>query len=150
MITSSEAHGGRPPTPGEALTQAHISPVAMKQFDVVADPFPRSRAHQPFLLALQSDLLSRNLDGGGAARGGRERQICRSAKSNPEVTIEDKHYVPIAQEIVTVRKSVLGERAALSFTSATGSLRPRPAVHRILIAPPPFANRGSSGPQAER
>jgi hypothetical protein len=32
------------------------------QFDVVANPFPRSRERQPYLVALQSDLLSRNLD----------------------------------------------------------------------------------------
>ena len=34
----------------------------MKQFDVVANPFPRSRERQPFLVALQSDLLVRSLD----------------------------------------------------------------------------------------
>ena len=34
----------------------------MNQFDVVANPFPRSRERQPFLVALQSDLLTRNLD----------------------------------------------------------------------------------------
>ena len=34
----------------------------MKQFDIHANPFPRSRERQPFLVALQSDLLSRSLD----------------------------------------------------------------------------------------
>ena len=34
----------------------------MKQFDVFANPFRRSRQRQPFLVALQSDLLARNLD----------------------------------------------------------------------------------------
>jgi hypothetical protein len=31
----------------------------MKQFDIVANPFPRSRERQPFLVALQSDLMVR-------------------------------------------------------------------------------------------
>jgi hypothetical protein len=34
----------------------------MKQFDLFANPFPRSRERQPYLVALQSDLLSRSLD----------------------------------------------------------------------------------------
>ena len=34
----------------------------MKQFDIFANPFPRSRERQPFLVALQSDLLAQSLD----------------------------------------------------------------------------------------
>ena len=34
----------------------------MKQFDVVSNPFLRSRERQPFLVTLQSDLLMRSLD----------------------------------------------------------------------------------------
>ena len=34
----------------------------MNQFDVLPNPFPRSRERQPYLVALQSDLLTRNLD----------------------------------------------------------------------------------------
>ena len=34
----------------------------INQFDVLANPFPRSRDRQPFLVALQSDLLMRVLD----------------------------------------------------------------------------------------
>ena len=36
----------------------------MSQFDIFANPFPRSRERQPFLIALQSDLLSHTLDTG--------------------------------------------------------------------------------------
>ena len=52
----------------------------MRQFDVVANPFPKSRDRQPYLVALQSDLLARGDDivyleldtagSGGAAAGG--------------------------------------------------------------------------------
>jgi len=34
----------------------------MHQFDVLRNPFPASREWQPFLVALQSDLLARTLD----------------------------------------------------------------------------------------
>jgi hypothetical protein len=34
----------------------------MKRFDIVANPFPRSRERQAFLAPLQSDLLVRSLD----------------------------------------------------------------------------------------
>jgi hypothetical protein len=34
----------------------------MKRFDIVANPFPRSRERQAFLAALQSDVLVRSLD----------------------------------------------------------------------------------------
>ena len=34
----------------------------MKQFDILANPFPRRRERQPYLVALQSDLLSNTLD----------------------------------------------------------------------------------------
>jgi len=34
---------------------------ALKQFDIHANPFPRSRDRQPYLASLQSDLLARSL-----------------------------------------------------------------------------------------
>ena len=34
----------------------------MKRFDIVANPFPRSRDRQAFLAPLQSELLLRSLD----------------------------------------------------------------------------------------
>jgi toxin CcdB len=80
----------------------------MKQFDIVANPFPKSRERQPYLVALQSDLLSRTLDTVVVA----PLEMAGSGKFadrlNPSVTVDDKTYVLIAQEIVTVRKSVFG------------------------------------------
>ena len=81
----------------------------MKQFDVHANPFPRSRDYQPFLVTLQSDLLSRSLDTVVVA----PLEIADSRRFadrlNPRVTIDDTSYVIITQELVTVRKSVLGD-----------------------------------------
>jgi toxin CcdB len=81
----------------------------MKQFDIFANPFPRSRERQPFLVALQSDLLARSLDTvvvaplEAADSGGKYAD-----RLNPRVNVEEKSFTLIAQEIVTVRKSVLG------------------------------------------
>jgi toxin CcdB len=80
----------------------------MKQFDVFANPFPRSHDRQPFLVALQSDLLARSLDTVvvaplEASDGGKYAD-----RLNPQVAVEGKVFTLIAQEIVTVRKSVLG------------------------------------------
>jgi toxin CcdB len=80
----------------------------MKQFDIFANPFPRSRDRQPFLVALQSDLLARSLDTMvvaplEASEGGKYAD-----RLNPRVQVEEKAFALIAQEIVTVRKSVLG------------------------------------------
>jgi toxin CcdB len=81
----------------------------MKQFDLFANPFPRSRERQPLLVALQSDLLARSLDTvvvaplEAANSGGKYAD-----RLNPRVRVEEKSFTLIAQEIVTVRKSVLG------------------------------------------
>jgi toxin CcdB len=80
----------------------------MKQFDLFANPFPRSRERQPFLVAMQSDLLSRSLDTVvvaplEAADGGKYAD-----RLNPRVSVEEEAFTLITQEIVTVRKSVLG------------------------------------------
>lgn len=81
----------------------------MKQFDVVANPFPGSRSRQPYLVALQSDLLARSLDTVVVvaplelAAGG-----TYADRLNPQVTVGEETYVLIAQELVTVRRSALG------------------------------------------
>jgi toxin CcdB len=80
----------------------------MNQFDVHRNPFPRSQERQPFLVVLQSDLISQSLDTVvvaplEAAGGGKFAD-----RLNPAVTIDDRSFVLIAQELVTVRKSVLG------------------------------------------
>jgi toxin CcdB len=81
----------------------------MKQFDIHSNPFPRSRERQPFLVALQSDIISRSLDTVVVAPLEAADSGKFADRLNPEVTVEDKAYVLIAQELVTVRKSVLGE-----------------------------------------
>lgn len=81
----------------------------MKQFDIVANPFPRSRERQPFLASLQSDLLSRNLDTTVVAPLEPAASGTFADRLNPRVEIEGQPFVLITQELVTVRKSGLGE-----------------------------------------
>jgi toxin CcdB len=81
----------------------------VNQFDVVANPFPRSRERQPFLVALQSDLLTRNLDTLVVAPLEPAASSTFADRLNPRVEIDGDAFVVIAQEIVTVRKSVLGK-----------------------------------------
>jgi len=80
----------------------------MKQFDLFANPFPRSRERQPFLVALQNDLLARSLDTLVVAPLEMTESGKYADRLNPRVDVEDKAFTLIAQEIVTVRKSVLG------------------------------------------
>jgi toxin CcdB len=81
----------------------------MSQFDVVANPFPRSRERQPFLVNLQSDLLARSLDTVVVAPLERAGSGTFADRLNPHLTVDGQPFVLIAQEIVTVRKSVLGK-----------------------------------------
>lgn len=81
---------------------------AVKQFDIVANPFPRSRERQPYLASLQSDLLARNLDTTVVAPLERAASGRFADKLNPEVEIEGEQFVVITQELVTVRASALG------------------------------------------
>jgi toxin CcdB len=81
----------------------------VNQFDVLSNPFPRSRERQPYLVALQSDLLTRNLDTMVVAPLELAASSTFAERLNPQVEIEGDAYVMITQEIVTVRKSVLGQ-----------------------------------------
>ena len=80
----------------------------MNQFDIHANPFTGSRDRQPFLVVLQSDLISRSLDTVVVAPLEAASSAKFADRLNPAVTVGDKSYVLIAQELVTVRKSVLG------------------------------------------
>jgi toxin CcdB len=80
---------------------------AVKQFDIVANPFPRSRERQPFLVALQSDLV-RSLDTVVVAPLEPAASGTFADRLNPRVDVEGQPFVLLAQELVTVRKSVLG------------------------------------------
>ena len=80
----------------------------MHQFDVLANPFPASRERQPFLVALQSDLLARTLDTVVVAPLERAESGSFADKLNPRVVVDGAAFALIAQEIVTVRKSRLG------------------------------------------
>jgi toxin CcdB len=81
---------------------------AIKQFDVVANPFPRTRERQPFLVTLQSDLLVRNLDTVVVAPLEAANSGKFADRLNPRVEVDGMSFVIIAQELVTVRKSLLG------------------------------------------
>jgi toxin CcdB len=80
----------------------------MKQFDIMANPFPRSRERQPFLVALQSDLMMRNLDTVVVAPLEPAASGTFADRLNPRIEIDGQPFVLMAQELVTVRKSVLG------------------------------------------
>jgi toxin CcdB len=79
----------------------------MHQFDVLVNPFPRSRERQPFLVALQSDLLAHTLDTVVVAPLERAETGSFVDRLNPRVTVEGAPFALIAQETVTVRKSAL-------------------------------------------
>ena len=81
----------------------------MNQFDIVANPFPRSRERQPFLVALQSDVLNRNFNTVVVAPLEPAASGTFADRLNPRVEIDGSAFVLITQEIVTVRKSVLGK-----------------------------------------
>jgi toxin CcdB len=80
----------------------------MKQFDVLANPFPRSRERQPFLVTLQGDLLVRSLDTVVVAPLEPAASGTFVDRLNPRVEVEGRTFVLVAQELVTVRKSALG------------------------------------------
>jgi toxin CcdB len=80
----------------------------MKQFDVFANPFPRSRERQPYLATLQSDLLARNLDTTVVAPLEPASSGTFADRLNPRVEIDGQSFMLITQELVTVRRSVLG------------------------------------------
>jgi toxin CcdB len=82
---------------------------AMKQFDIVANPFPRSRGRQPFLASLQSDLLAHNLDTTVVAPLEPAASGTFADRLNPRVEIDGQPFVLITQELVTVRTNVLGQ-----------------------------------------
>jgi toxin CcdB len=85
-----------------------VSEEAMKQFDIADNPFPRSRDRQPFLLVLQSDLMARSLDTVVVAPLEPAAAGTFADRLNPHIDVEGQNYALIAQEIVTIRKSVLG------------------------------------------
>jgi toxin CcdB len=84
----------------------------ISQFDVVDNPFPRSRERQPYLVALQSDLMSRSFDTVVVAPLEPAGTGVFADRLNPQVTLDSGAFVLIAQELVTVRKSALGSRRA--------------------------------------
>ena len=81
---------------------------AINQFDVLPNPFG-SRERQPYLVALQSDLLSRNLDTVVVAPLEPSGAEPFADRLNPQVTVGGDSFVLIAQELVTVRKAALGQ-----------------------------------------
>jgi toxin CcdB len=84
----------------------------ISQFDVLANPFARSSDRQPLLVTLQSDLLARALDTIVVAPLEPKGASTFADRLNPEVDVDGQAFVLITQEIVTVRKSVLGRARA--------------------------------------
>jgi toxin CcdB len=80
----------------------------MSQFDILANPFPRSRERQPYLVNLQSDILARDVDTIVVAPLERVGPDDYADRLNPQIIVDGETYIFIAQELVTVRKNVLG------------------------------------------
>jgi toxin CcdB len=80
----------------------------MKQFDLADNPFPKSRGRQPFLVVVQSDLLARTLDTVVVAPLEPAGSGTFADRLNPRVEVDGAPFVLLTQEVVTVRKSVLG------------------------------------------
>jgi toxin CcdB len=80
----------------------------MRQFDIFANPFPRSRERQPFLVSLQSDLLLQSLDTVVVAPLEPAASGTFADRLNPEIEIDSGKFVLIAQEVATIRKNALG------------------------------------------
>jgi toxin CcdB len=81
----------------------------VKQFDIVANPFPRSRERQPYLVVLQTDLLLRTLETVVVAPLEIAREGEFAEKLNPKVQVGDQSFALMTQELVAVRKNVLGK-----------------------------------------
>lgn len=81
----------------------------MKQFDVVANSSPRSRGRRPYLVSLQSDLLSHSIDTTIVAPLERAGRATYAARLNPPIEFDGQSYFLIAQQLVTVRKNGPGE-----------------------------------------
>ena len=79
----------------------------LKQFDIVANPFPRSRERQPFLVALQSNLVC-SLDTVVVAPLEPASSGVFADRLNPRIDVDGQPFVLVAQELVTVRRTVLG------------------------------------------
>ena len=81
----------------------------MKQFDIVENPFPRTRERQPYLVALQSDFLVRSLDTVVVAPLEPVTSGSFADRLNPRIDLNNERFAVIIQELVTVRKSSLGQ-----------------------------------------
>jgi toxin CcdB len=81
----------------------------MRQFDLFANPFARSRERQPLLVNLQSDLLVRSLHTIVVAPLEPAASGPFPDRLNPVVAFDGVDYVVVVQELVTIRKSALGE-----------------------------------------
>jgi hypothetical protein len=84
----------------------------MRQFDVVANPFPQSRTRQPYLVVLQSDLLTQDLKTAVVAPLEPAASGTFADKLNPEIMVGGVAHRLITQELATVRRSVLGQTRA--------------------------------------
>ena len=81
----------------------------MRQFDVVANPFPQSRARQPYLMVLQSDLLLHDLKTVVIAPLEPAASGTFADKLNPEIVLDGTSYRLVTQELAAVRASILGQ-----------------------------------------
>src|SRR3990167_8999882 len=81
----------------------------MRQFDVVANTFPQSRARQPYLMVLQSDLLLHDLKTVVIAPLEPAASGTFADKLNPEIVLDGTSYRLVTQELAAVRTSILGQ-----------------------------------------
>lgn len=80
----------------------------MSQFDVHTNPFRRIRERRPFLVVLQSDLISLDFDSIVVAPLQPAHAGNFINRLNPAVTFGSRSFVLITQDLSTMRKSQLG------------------------------------------
>jgi toxin CcdB len=81
----------------------------MSQFDIHANPFRRSRDYQPFLVVVQSDYTSQDIDTVVVA----PLEVANAGRFidrlNPSVKFGNRSFILIIQDLLTMRKSQLGD-----------------------------------------
>ena len=80
----------------------------MSQFDIHTNPFGRNRVRRPFLVILQSDFISQDIDTVMVAPLETASGGTYVTRLNPSVIVDNRPFVLIAQELLTLRKTSLG------------------------------------------
>jgi toxin CcdB len=83
----------------------------VRQFDVVANPDAEDAAHRPYLVVLQSDLVS-GLRSTVVAPLIARSEITGARQLNPLVAVDSREYWIAIYELFAIEQRVLGPRIA--------------------------------------